>query len=122
MQDLHLFFEWLKKVGVEWNQELMEVCYAPANGAGRGWGVFAKKDLKEGDRLCLIPKKAILSTVTSPISDIIEQERLGGGLGLTLAVAVEKVKGNASFWWASTACFLRECEYLNCSSVSGCMF
>lgn len=98
MENLQIFFEWLKKVGVKWDQDLMEVCREPASCPRQGWGVFAKRDLKEGDKLCVIPKNAILSTVTSPISRIIEQERLGGGLGLTLAVAVEKAKGNDSFW------------------------
>lgn len=56
----------------------------------------------DGDTICIIPKTAVLSTKTSSISDIIELEKLGGGLGLVFAVMHEQALGSASKWSEST--------------------
>lgn len=39
--------------------------------------------------LCVIPRSAILSPRTTRLAAVLEQERLGGGLALTIAVMYE---------------------------------
>lgn len=48
--------------------------------------------------LCVIPRSAILSPRTSRLAAVLEQERLGGGLALTIAVMYEASLGADSKW------------------------
>lgn len=79
------------------NSENLTVC------TGLGLGIIALKDIEEGRELCSIPKSACISIRTSGIADVLEQESLGGGLGLIVAVLYEMSLGKASPWY----------EYLN---------
>ena len=54
--------------------------------------------MAEGEQLCVIPKAACLSCRTTELSDVIEAEELGGGLGLVLAVLHEMSLGEESKW------------------------
>lgn len=45
-----------------------------------------------------IPKSAILSSKTTACAEMLESERLGGGLGLTVAVMYERAIGKKSKW------------------------
>lgn len=92
------FKDWMRNAGIQWDDSLIEIRGGSVGTLEPGWGVFAKVGLQEGSRLCVIPKTAVLSIVTSSIAEIIDVERLRGGLGLVLAVAVEKAKGSQSFW------------------------
>jgi hypothetical protein len=48
--------------------------------------------------LCMIPRAAILSRRNTSLASVLEAERLGGGLALTIAVMFEASLGPASFW------------------------
>lgn len=48
--------------------------------------------------LCVIPRSAILSPRTSQLAAVLEAERLGGGLALTIAVMYEASLGQESKW------------------------
>ena len=45
-----------------------------------------------------IPKTAILSCKTTDCAEMLEAERLGGGLGLTVAIMYERAIGKKSKW------------------------
>lgn len=60
--------------------------------------VRAVEDIADGDLLGVIPKRVVLSIRTTSIADLIQQERLGGGLGLILAIMHEASLGETSFW------------------------
>lgn len=60
--------------------------------------VRAVRDIADGDLLGVIPKRAVLSIRTTSIADLIQQERIGGGLGLILAIMHEASLGDSSFW------------------------
>lgn len=77
---------WLRESGIEWESSLLAV---QARGAGCGFGVWALQDVSEGTVLCRIPKCAILSRRTTRIADILESEKIAGGLGLTIASMYE---------------------------------
>lgn len=65
-------------------QDLVRLSAGAPGCGGESLGVFAVKDVAADDLLCRIPKAAVLSTRNSAIADILEEERLGGGLGLTI--------------------------------------
>jgi hypothetical protein len=54
-----------------------------------GYHIIAQKDLAIGEVVAQIPKESVLSIRTTAIADILHEERIGGILGLTLAVAYE---------------------------------
>ena len=97
---------WLRSVGISWDEKAVEIREGPPGGgdgdekhySGVGLGVWALKDIKEGDTLCNIPKSALLSIRNTEVSDIIEEENLGGGLGLVFAVLYEMSIGEKSKW------------------------
>ncbi|GMH42823.1 hypothetical protein BSKO_10742 [Bryopsis sp. KO-2023] len=93
------FLQWMRNADITWDAHLMEIRKGSAGWLDPGWGVFAKRDLKEGERLCVIPKRSVLSIKTTAIKDIIEVERLRGGLALVLAATYEKARGKESFWY-----------------------
>lgn len=47
---------------------------------------------------CVIPRAAILSPRTTRLAAVLEQERVGGGLALTIAVMYEASLGPDSKW------------------------
>ena len=61
-------------------------------------GVFAADSVAEGDLLACIPKSSVISPRTTGARDIIEAERLGGGLALVFAIMYESAQGEASPW------------------------
>ncbi|CAL5222086.1 g4393 [Coccomyxa viridis] len=64
-----------------------------------GLGVFAVRTVHEGDSLCTIPKTAVLSVKTSGIADLLEENKIRGGLGLIIAILYEMSLHTASPWW-----------------------
>lgn len=88
----------MESVGITWNRELVSLVDNSAGCSGLALGVVALQDVPEGASLCEIPKAACISIRTSPISDLLEREELGGGLGLTLAVLHEMSLGEESEW------------------------
>ena len=84
---------WLKSAVISLDTSLVEL--RPIDG---GLGVFAVQDLCEGQKLCEIPKTAVLSVQNTGIADIMEQHRIRGGLGLIIAIMYELSIGKESFW------------------------
>ena len=89
---------WLQERGIWWDGNLVAV---QARLHGCGFGVWAEENIKEGALLCRIPKAAILSRRTTCIADILEQERIAGGLGLTIACASEATAPDSP-WYAGS--------------------
>ena len=88
------FLEWLRSNDVS----MHSVCMVARDEAQANVVVHSTSAIAEEDTICTIPKSAILSTKTSSISDIIEREMLGGGLGLVFAVMHEQALQSASKW------------------------
>ncbi len=89
------FVAWMAESGVEWDAKAVRLDFGDRPGSG---GVFAASTLREGDVLCRVPKTAILSTRTTACAEMLERERLGGALGLTVAVMYEVAIGEKSKW------------------------
>jgi hypothetical protein len=53
---------WLRGVGVKWDEAAVEIREAAAY-SGPGLGVFALRDLVEGETLCTIPKVCIIEPI-----------------------------------------------------------
>lgn len=83
--------------GIEYSNSL-QLCID--EGSVSGIGVRAVVDLKEGDIIATIPKKACLTIRTSAAGHMIEEAELGGALGLAVAFMYERSKGTNSPWYA----------------------
>lgn len=86
---------WFESAGISFDVSLIRVQSVSRSG---GLGVFAVRDLCEGQKLCEIPKKAVLSVRNTNMSDILEQHLIRGGLGLIIAIMYELSIGRHSFW------------------------
>lgn len=89
---------WLRQHGVWWDSSLLDIQKAGPGPAPTSLGVFAVSDIAAGQRLCTIPKTAILSRVTTSIAAELEAGELGGSLALIVAVMYERARGKASPW------------------------
>lgn len=84
---------WLKSAGISWNEDLIQLR------PGRtGLAVFALQKIQEGQKLCDIPKSSVLSVKNTEIANILENHKLGGGLGLIIALMYELSIGEKSVW------------------------
>lgn len=88
----------MKSVGITWDSSLISIVDTSHGCSGLALGVIAASDIREGDSLCIIPKHACISIRNTPINDLIEEEELGGGLGLVLAVLHEMSLNQSSKW------------------------
>ncbi len=87
---------WMHNNGIVWNPSTVSLC-----GGTKGevdFAVAAARDVAEHETLCEIPKEAVLSVRNSAIADLIEEEQLGGGLGLILSIMYEVSIGARSKW------------------------
>jgi hypothetical protein len=91
--------EWMTGNGLKWESSAIKFVSADVLDSA-GIAVSAITDVSEGTHLCTIPKSAILSVRNTGIADVLELERLGGGLGLISAVMFERSRGSASPWCA----------------------
>ncbi|KAJ1728489.1 hypothetical protein LPJ61_004008 [Coemansia biformis] len=96
---------WLQENKVTFNEEAIAiVARRPARSGSSnivsadGFGVVAQRDLIEEEPLVVIPKSAVISPATSALANVFEDEELGGGLALTIAVMYELALGTASPW------------------------
>ncbi|KAJ2764098.1 hypothetical protein IWQ57_005306, partial [Coemansia nantahalensis] len=104
---LAALLEWFRENKVTYNDEAIEiVARRPARRGGcsniasaDGYGVVARRDLIDEEPLVVIPKSAVLSPATSALANTFEDEELGGGLALTIAVMYEQALGAASPWY-----------------------
>jgi len=93
---LHELENWMHNNGIVWNPSTVTLC-GGTNGEV-DFAVAAARDVAEHDTLCKIPKEAVLSVRNSAIADLIEEEQLGGGLGLILCIMYEVSIGARSKW------------------------
>jgi SET domain-containing protein 6 len=100
MQAVASVESWLRGAGVSWDADAVAIVDNAQGCSGPALGIRAARDVQEGQRLCTIPKAACLSTRTSSMADLIDAERLGGGLGLVVAVMHEMSLGEESKWCA----------------------
>jgi SET domain-containing protein 6 len=91
------FKRWMRDNGIEYSDSL-QLCIG--QGSVSGIGVRALGDLKVGDIIATIPKKACFTIGTSALSHMIEEAELGGALGLVVALMYERSKGTNSPWYA----------------------
>ncbi|PWA02683.1 hypothetical protein BB558_001178 [Smittium angustum] len=64
-----------------------------------GFGVISIDKINEEDILVTIPKSALISSKTSPLTNIFEEESIAGEFALTVAVMFELSSGkNSPFW------------------------
>ncbi|DBA97673.1 TPA: hypothetical protein ACH3X3_012565 [Trebouxia sp. C0006] len=89
---------WMHNNGIVWSPSTVTLC-GGTNGEV-DFAVIAARDVAEHDTLCEIPKEAVLSVRNSAIADLIEEEQLGGGLGLILCIMYEVKIGARSKWHA----------------------
>lgn len=87
---------WMHAAGFAWSASTVSLC--GGTDSSDGFSVGALRDIREGETLCEIPKSAVLSIQNSAIADLIQKERLGGGLGLILAIMHEVSIGKESKW------------------------
>ena len=87
---------WMHNNGIIWNPSTVTLC-GGTNGEV-DFAVNAARDVAEHDTLCEIPKEAVLSVRNSAIADLIEEEQLGGGLGLILCIMYDVSIGARSKW------------------------
>eukprot|EP00890_Picochlorum_soloecismus_P005116 jgi/Picsp_1/5605/NSC_02964-R1_set domain-containing protein len=97
----------MESVGIEWNGDSIKF-----DGDGPGsLRILSLDDIQTGQGLASIPKDACLTVYNTEISDILAEEELGGGLGLVIAVWLEKQLGSKSKW-AGYFASCPESEYL----------
>lgn len=80
-------------VDVEWGNVRMD-----PDPATTGWRITSHRDLPRNALLGTVPKSACLSVLTTSIAAELVEDGLTGGLGLTVAVLVERALGPASRW------------------------
>eukprot|EP00983_Pelagomonas_calceolata_P108289 1159440-Pelagomonas_calceolata.AAC.10 len=84
-QNVQAFEAWMQQVGIK-HSSSMELKIE--QGVCAGWGVRSTKPIKDREKLVWIPKSA----VSAPLW------RLGGGLGLIVAVMAEAGLQGSSKW------------------------
>lgn len=89
---------WLRSVGIWWDTSLIRIQGGCSNCSGPALGIIAEQDIQENKLLCVIPRSAILSPRTTQLAAVLEAEKLGGGLALSIAVMYEASLGAASRW------------------------
>jgi hypothetical protein len=91
---LDLLLKWFEENKFEWDKESLEI-----KETENGFGVFATKNLKKEKTLVKIPKECVLSTQTTGIANILEEQQVEGGCALALAVLYELAIGAESPWF-----------------------
>ncbi|KAI8325980.1 SET domain-containing protein [Martensiomyces pterosporus] len=103
-EKLERLLAWFEENEVKYNQEAIHIVERQVAKAGSnivssdGFGVMARRDLIDEEPLVMIPKAAVLSSATSPLANIFEDEELGGSLALCISVMYEMSLGEDSPW------------------------
>lgn len=101
------FCSWMAEHSVEWNTSVLSI-----QGTIPGTlSITASRDIEERTDLACIPKEACITIYTTDITDVLAEEELAGGLGLTIAVWYEKGIGESSKW-SGYFNSIRDREYL----------
>ncbi|GAQ91145.1 hypothetical protein KFL_007340050 [Klebsormidium nitens] len=103
MRSLRPFLRWMSDHGIVWADGI----HFRADGSGR-WGVYAGRDMEEGEPIVRIPKESCLTASNTGAAAQIEAACLGGGLALAVAVMYERSRGASSPWHAYLAVLPRQ--------------
>ncbi|KAK6095944.1 hypothetical protein MT418_003819 [Batrachochytrium dendrobatidis] len=95
MSRLNILKQWFGENKIAYDEEKIRIEHDTNN----GFRVFAKQTLEVGDILCAIPKEAILSIKNCGVADVLEEQGLGGQLGLVIALMFERSLGEKSPWY-----------------------
>ncbi|KAJ2367962.1 hypothetical protein H4S01_001856 [Coemansia sp. RSA 2610] len=104
-ETLSVLLEWFETNKVTYNEEAIEVVAQQQTRRGsnivsaNGIGIVAKRDLIDEEPLVVIPKSAVISTASSALANIFEDEELGGSLALCITVMYELAQGIESPWY-----------------------
>lgn len=98
MGRLNDLLAWFEDKKVTYDAQAIEIRADEIIYSGEALAVFAKGDIEEGRVLVTIPKSAVLSIRNTSLRDFLEEHRVGGGLGLVLAVMHEAALGPKSPW------------------------
>ena len=104
-QTLAGLLAWFELVGISVNAQLIRL--QPMPGSRQACEVVAVRDIAAGAVLGEVPAAACLSPKTCSIASLLEEEKLGGGLALTVAVMHEVALGPRSKWCVSHSCVLQ---------------
>ncbi|KAK9762634.1 hypothetical protein K7432_011450 [Basidiobolus ranarum] len=85
--------EWLSENEIWYDPEVLEI-----REDGGQYSVWGKSGVPAGEKACIIPKPAVLSTQTTGIANILQDEEIGGGVALTLSLLFEYSQGEDSPW------------------------
>ncbi|KAF9976260.1 hypothetical protein BGZ73_008902 [Actinomortierella ambigua] len=105
--DLSKFYSWAKENEIKWEEDAIEI-----REGEHGLGVFAKKDLEMGEPVLEVPKSAILSTKTTGIANLLEEEGIEGYVSLTIACMYELSRGEQSPWSAYLALLTKRAVHM----------
>ncbi|KAJ2217472.1 hypothetical protein IW143_003392, partial [Coemansia sp. RSA 520] len=104
-ETLRVLLEWFEKNKVTYNEEAIKVVTQQQTQGGsnivspNGIGVVAKRALIDEEPLVMIPKCAVISSASSALANIFEDEGLDGSLALCITVMYEMAQGDESPWY-----------------------
>ncbi|KAJ2456275.1 hypothetical protein EV183_000202 [Coemansia sp. RSA 2336] len=98
-----VLLNWFEENKVTYNEEALEIIATQKRGSklvcGHGLGVVARRDLIEDEPLVVIPKHVVISSATSALANIFEDEAISGSLALCITVMYEISQGEESPWF-----------------------
>ncbi|KAJ2159393.1 hypothetical protein GGF46_003057 [Coemansia sp. RSA 552] len=103
-EKLRVLLAWFEENHVTYNEEAIEVVLQQKvrkrnNIVSDGLGIIARRNLIDEEPLVVIPKRAAISSATSALANVFEDEELAGSLALTIAVMYEMAQGTESPWY-----------------------
>ncbi|KAI9475111.1 hypothetical protein LPJ78_004586 [Coemansia sp. RSA 989] len=100
---ISVLLNWFEENKVTYNEEALEIIATQQRGSklvcGNGLGVVARRDLIEDEPLVVIPKHVVISSATSALANIFEDEAVSGSLALCITVMYEISQGEESPWF-----------------------
>lgn len=101
-RSLSTFISWMDDARITYNRDAIEFITRAQNcsTSGLALGIFARRQINEGEELAIIPKSSCISILNNKdIAPIIQEEGLQGTLGLILSLMHEILLGRQSAWW-----------------------
>ncbi|KAJ2663173.1 hypothetical protein IWW48_001494 [Coemansia sp. RSA 1200] len=105
---LSVLLEWFEDNKVTFNQEAIDIVSYKKTSKSKsksnivsedGYGVIARRDLRDGEPLVVIPKSAVLSAATSALASLLFEEQIGDTLALHMTIMYEMSQGRQSPWY-----------------------